>query len=341
MTMIFTRYLYNYNDAKYSLILAILKGSDFNEILFWADEIYHSGFKDELWQLLIKFYLDFCYINQYLYSKTIVKSYKDWKEKNDFKSIIKTLKHLHNFNKNYSIFKLRINNQKKVSTEKIKAKKNNKFTSKLQYLLLDSLKKKNMNNVCYYMNKMEIGLIRVVIDEYNEKLNVDISVYNDKKHILISVICLSMMKNKMKYENYRVNKSDIKFINDNNNIKGMKLYRVLKNKRLYGVNSEVGCFDVKREDIAVSLREKWEYYAYKSPIWKKRFDKYKVKVDDKKKKILFSDEDEYDDFYEKYNYEPDEQDKETQYKSIKDLDDISMNEVLCDDVLDTDKKVIY
>ena len=42
-----------------------------------------------------------------------------------------------------------------------------------------------------------------------------------------------------------------------------------------------------------------------------------------KKKILFSDEDEYDDFYEKYNYELDEQDKETQYKSIKDLDDIS------------------
>ena len=35
-------------------------------------------------------------------------------------------------------------------------------------------------------------------------------------------------ENKMKYENYRVNKSDIKFINDNNNIKGMKLYRVLK-----------------------------------------------------------------------------------------------------------------
>ena len=32
------------------------------------------------------------------------------------------------------------------------------------------------------MNKMEIGLIRVVIDEYNEKLN-DISVYNDKKYI--------------------------------------------------------------------------------------------------------------------------------------------------------------
>tara|TARA_A100001015_G_C14523765_1_gene531431 strand:+ start:245 stop:445 length:201 start_codon:yes stop_codon:yes gene_type:complete len=66
-----------------------------------------------------------------------------------------------------------------------------------------------------------------------------------------------------------------------------------------------------------------------------------VNVDDKKKKIVFSDEDEYDDFYEKYNYEPDEQDKETQYKSIKDLDDVSINEVLCDEVLDVDMKVIY
>lgn len=56
---------------------------------------------------------------------------------------------------------------------------------------------------------------------------------------------------------------------------------------------------------------------------------------------MFSDEDEYDDFYEKYNYEPDEQDKETQYKSIKDLDDVSINEVLCDEVLDMDMKVIY
>ena len=51
MTMIFTRYLYNYNDAKYSLILAILKGSDLTKYYSWADEIYHSGFKDELWQI--------------------------------------------------------------------------------------------------------------------------------------------------------------------------------------------------------------------------------------------------------------------------------------------------
>ena len=57
-----------------------------------------------------------------------------------------------------------------------------------------------------------------------------------------------------------------------------------------------------------------EYYAYKSPIWKKRFDKYKVKVDDKKRRYCLVMKMNMMIFM-KYNYEPDEQDIETQYKS--------------------------
>ena len=59
----------------------------------------------------------------------------------------------------------------------------------------------------------------------------------------------------------------------------------------------------------------WEYYAYKSPIWKERFNKYKVKVSDKKQLIEFNDEDELEKFYEDYGYEPDEQSAEVQQKS--------------------------
>ena len=54
----------------------------------------------------------------------------------------------------------------------------------------------------------------------------------------------------------------------------------------------------------------WEYYAYKSPLWKNRFDKCKIKINDEKKTINFKDEDEYEEFYEEYGYEPDEQSKE-------------------------------
>ena len=31
----------------------------------------------------------------------------------------------------------------------------------------------------------------------------------------------------------------------------------------------------------------WEFYAYRSPLWKSRFDKYKIHIDDKEKKIVF------------------------------------------------------
>jgi len=65
-------------------------------------------------------------------------------------------------------------------------------------------------------------------------------------------------------------------------------------------------------------------------LWKSRFDKYNIKVDNKKKEIVFEDEDEYEEFYELYQYEPDEQSKETQEKSIKVLKKRRLNEWLKD-----------
>lgn len=58
----------------------------------------------------------------------------------------------------------------------------------------------------------------------------------------------------------------------------------------------------------------WEYYAYNSPIWKNRFDKYDITIDDENKKIVFNDDDEIEEFYEQYGYEPDEQSCEIQNK---------------------------
>ena len=70
----------------------------------------------------------------------------------------------------------------------------------------------------------------------------------------------------------------------------------------------------------------WEYFAYQTPIWKVRFDKYKIKINDEELKIEFEDEDEYEEFYEKYYYEPDEQSKEVQERSIGDIPEISIND---------------
>ena len=48
--LIFTRYLYVKDEVRISLLVSILKKSD--DALFWAYELYYSGFKNELFELI-------------------------------------------------------------------------------------------------------------------------------------------------------------------------------------------------------------------------------------------------------------------------------------------------
>jgi hypothetical protein len=62
----FTRYLYIKAEVKHSLFLAILEHNT-DEALFWTYELYYSGFKDELIDLILLIYNKiFIYTNQQL-----------------------------------------------------------------------------------------------------------------------------------------------------------------------------------------------------------------------------------------------------------------------------------
>ena len=50
---------------------------------------------------------------------------------------------------------------------------------------------------------------------------------------------------------------------------------------------------------------KWLYYCYLSPIWRTRIDLFGGKLNQRTKQIEFMDEKEEEEFYGKYNYEPD------------------------------------
>ena len=85
----------------------------------------------------------------------------------------------------------------------------------------------------------------------------------------------------------------------------------------------IGSFPLERfnfESPNKILWDYWEYYAYKCPIWEQRFNKYKIKVNNKKELIDFENDDDLEEFYEEYGYEPDEQSKEVQEKSIKKIE---------------------
>ena len=55
--IIFTRYLYIKEEVEYSLLLSLLNKSD--DALFWAYELYYSGFQEDLIYYILKIYYDF------------------------------------------------------------------------------------------------------------------------------------------------------------------------------------------------------------------------------------------------------------------------------------------
>ena len=99
--------------------------------------------------------------------------------------------------------------------------------------------------------------------------------------------------------------------------------KTLIHKCLYSINPLSSSFHLMRDEedsISKCYWYHWEYYAYNSPIWKSRFDKYDITIDDENKKIIggdiekFNDDDEIEEFYQQYGYEPDEQSSEIQNK---------------------------
>jgi len=332
--MKFTRLLYEYNDVKHSLILSLLESKDFNEVLFWAIELIESEYTEELWNLLMKFYLDFCNINQYMYFININKQYKKsrdcdqaWNKKYGLKCIINVLNHLFNIEKNDIVFKLRNKDtNKRILYKNIDNIEN--FNNK-QNQLYNSIKRKNINNICYYFNKLELNDILAVYEKYfNKKQNLN-SFYKDKKHILLSKFCKKLYKCKINYK-----KID-HFIEENLN-KYLKTHdiprKILLNNRYYGIKDNIGCFKSNRSDNFVNdFRYNWLYYASQSEIWKMRLISYgKIekwsKIDnDFTHNPVFKNEDLQEKFFSEYGLEPDEQSLEVQLKSTKNIKNKNIN----------------
>ena len=70
--IIFTRYLYSKDEVQLALLVNILNKSE--KSLFWAYELYYSGFEEDVFNLLWKIYFDFYYtLNPSFYTYFIKK----------------------------------------------------------------------------------------------------------------------------------------------------------------------------------------------------------------------------------------------------------------------------
>jgi len=92
---------------------------------------------------------------------------------------------------------------------------------------------------------------------------------------------------------------------------------------MFGTNDseQLGWFHLNRDSYSVEnitnmFHYDWLYHASFSHIWLERINKFGGNNDVNNQKIVFSKEEDEEQFYENYNYEPDEQSSPLQNKLV-------------------------
>ena len=79
--LVFTRYLYIKDEVRIALLVSILNKSD--DAIFWAYELYYSGFKNELFDLIWQIYYDFFATLNPTFEAYLIKKHKEVVMSND------------------------------------------------------------------------------------------------------------------------------------------------------------------------------------------------------------------------------------------------------------------
>ena len=341
-SVVFTRYLYIKSEVKLALFTSLLERNE-EKSLFWAYELYYSGFEKELLDLIWNVYFDcYCALNPTFSTflrenLTKLEKSKKPEEKREIISLI-----INNFLiRPYSldIFLL---------TQKLN--ENDKFTTKMT--LTSLLNERNYTELSKYILQTPETKLKTIMEkvvEYFEKNDKNLNkseemekfeeIYKKtKKSVTPQKIVLSLtfsLYNQI--QNIKMGKNIILNLNIDEiatlkkyetivSTKELPAYKILSRAYSYQIDSNnyLSLLGVKREqsDIINIYYYNWLYYASFSPIWSERIQKYGGKLNHERQTVEFQedpDDDLMQEFYGQFGYEPDEQTRETQEKSIQPL----------------------
>ena len=338
--MIFTRYLYCKDEVELSFLDSLLKQKSIDECYFWIYELYKSGFSDETWSFLWRIYYDFYGLTLPKMSQKIIKNHNMWKKEKNIEFVLDIVKNYFRYANmaTHTIFILRIYYSERLV---------NALDLSLNELSLDSLTRNQKNKIniehcietdnneglSFYLKK----LCKTDVEWVKTRFNIEINhLYEDLHHqILFNLMMINQekkiyYKKVMKKEIQKVIETDKNYRYEGKYSDASKcpnlpavsyVHKTLPNVRLYSISNNIGCFQLDRKNFNIKemFWYHWEYFAYRSPIWQERFNKLDIVIDHENKKIVFNNEDQEEEFYEEYNYEPDEQSKEVQEKSVHDI----------------------
>jgi hypothetical protein len=231
-----TRYLYIKEEVMISLVISILEKNR-EESLFWAYELYWSGFQEETFEFLMSFYGEmFESLNPRL-KKFLQSQVDSWKQ---------------DHNKHFTLGTIVRN----------LADKSRKFQVDTFVLKVPPIVDSKIKDHKFY-----IELEDKDITQYDTISPVQ----GELPRLTLGKVC--RFSTRKEY----------------NNIFGS------------------GHKSLAQKEILDASTMKWDYYASFSPVWKERIEDHNGKIDDVIKRIVFDDEDDQEEFYDRYGYEPDEQ----------------------------------
>ena len=168
-----TRYLYNFDDVKISLLVSLLEKKNLNKCYYWLSELYYSGFENESWEFIMKIYYDFYSLQNYKFEKIIIKKYKIWLNDKKINYSLEIIKNLYYKNYDSKIFILSnfsINNIKKNKKQNIDFT-NYKINCNFDKLFVNSLYQNNIQYAIYIIknNKCDKNNILMNLNVFTKK----------------------------------------------------------------------------------------------------------------------------------------------------------------------------
>lgn len=338
-SFILTRLLYVKDEVVISLRMSILQKKK-EDSLFWAYELYYSGFEEELFQIIWTIYFDFFATLNPLFESYILKKENEWNSEEKSDTIIGLLiENLLIRSFNTDIFML-------SHTQENNEKSNENITEKnvIEWITSTSTSiSNNYQQIAQYIFTKNIEETEPMIRTVFKKINAEIKIKKlnkfsnpdiMKKQLLSRIVGYYSQSNHSKGKQFylKIEESKIEPFKLKE-LCSIKPYRFLTQYCTKGTNDH-GYLSLfastlirnQLQDIKTAYHNDWLYYASFSPIWLHRIQQYNGIRDNEKKQIVFPNEDREEEFYNRWNYEPDEQPRELKQKTIPEIN-ITINDL--------------
>ena len=301
-------------------------------------ELFYSEFYEELIELIWSIYYDFYYSKNTGFEKYLFNKFKELNKYDIDNYNTECYKIFYTCVQNMMIrpFSLDVFLLKKISEDSNEIKINHETLKQetLNQRIQNAIQQENyvyISSLILY-NDDSINILKILITlfiNYGLKLDeqkiikeyVKMTKYYDKKMLLLTRFAnyVTIYKKIHLGKNIylHINFESIKMYNTNYIIKP---YKILPLACIYNIDNDnyLSLFTLKREEenLENAYRYNWLYYASYSPLWKKRIIEFNGSIHNEERKVQFKCEEDEENFYNKYGYEPDEQKIEVQNKSI-------------------------